>query len=254
MICPACNSPNPDDVRFCLQCGQYQGEFNDEQTVFKTQSAGRSRPATTINAQFIPTRAHYASYEAPRDRRWPFWIAFGVLSLIALVGVGLLAAVLIQQSGGVVVNLPDNQRLTVLAKETPTPTPTPAVVRIEPTPVRTAPALITSAPTPEVPVQIRPRYVVDSLAVEWSNWLPDGEQRMWQLPPGVYAVEFVASGSGGTIELTGSFNCPKTKAMLRFRQRCEASSWGYVVVTNPTIFAAGPAISVTLKVVRLREE
>jgi hypothetical protein len=97
------------------------------------------------------------------------------------------------------------------------------------------------------------RAIVISEVVNWSGWLEDGYARSWQLPSGTYGVEFTASGDGGTVEISGS-DCFKTRAMLSYRRQCEISYPGQIVVTNPTVFATGKAISVALRVVRMQKQ
>ena len=239
MICPSCSSANPDDVRFCLHCGQYQGE-PDETTFVRPP---RVPPQTTIAAALtgpsLPT-----TYEPPRKRKWPFWTAFLIVVGIGCVGAGLIAIVAIHSAGGFAVDLPDNTRVTVFSKETSSPSPVRAapvtVNRAEPPPLMDEPS-----PTPKID---------DSVVLTWSGWLADGRQMAWNLPSGRYGVEFTASGDGGTVEVSGSDNCFKTKPMLRFRQRCDLPLAGSLVITNPTVFATGAAISASVRVVRLREE
>jgi hypothetical protein len=231
MICPSCRSANPDDVRFCLHCGHWLQEIDEEVT--QVRSAPRVVPQTTIAADFRPPT--FGAYEQPIEKRWPFWIAFAFLSLLALVGIGLLAAVLIQQSGGAAVDLPKNQRLTVLANATPAARPT---VRPTPYPAATP----TPTPTPEQPREV----------LKWSGWVADGMMKSWSVPTGNYMIEFTATGDGGTIELSGS-DCFKTQPMLRWRQRCDLAMDGQLVIANPTVFRTGAATSVTVRVVRLPE-
>ena len=138
MQCPACKSASPDDVRFCLHCGQFFGEPNDT-TLVRPQK--RVPPATTVAANstlfadYQPS--HFESdYERPRKRQWPLVVALAMLAAIVLMVIGgVIAVALIQNAGGVAVDLPNNQRLTVLTTPTPIgnnaaeekslPTPTP---------------------------------------------------------------------------------------------------------------------------------
>src|SRR6266478_4941480 len=118
MQCPACKSASPDDVRFCLHCGQYLGEL-DETTHFRQP---RNPPPTTIRSDHTLFAKDYAQhndsvhdYQPPRRRRWPLIIAASLLAGIVLMIVGgLIVMALIQNTGGVSVVLPNNNRLTVL--------------------------------------------------------------------------------------------------------------------------------------------
>lgn len=132
MQCPSCKSASPDDVRFCLHCGQYLGEPDETTRV----QPSRTPPPTTIraNATIFSNydKRDSSSYEPPRPRRWPVLVALSLLAgaVLMIVG-GLIAVVLIRNAGGVSVDLPNNSRLTVLT----TPTPTlPATARPQATP------------------------------------------------------------------------------------------------------------------------
>jgi hypothetical protein len=56
----------------------------------------RPAPQTTVAANFQPLAS--PAYEKPIQRRWPIWIAFTCLFALLFVGIGMLAALLIQQS------------------------------------------------------------------------------------------------------------------------------------------------------------
>jgi hypothetical protein len=268
MQCPSCSSVIPDYQRFCLQCGQYLGEPDESTIVGK--SANREPPPTTIRANFTPPGAYTPrgptfSYEAPIPKRWPKAIAFVVLTAIGLMMVGLLAAMLIRDAGGVRVPVGQSE-LAVLTTPTPlastsqraTPTPQPTIVS---TPAATPSVekrdpVFTTAQTdsrdesPEATATpFQPTTVID-----WSGFLNDGAARSWRLPRGAYALQLSANNDGATVEWPGSDNCIwKTEPMLRFGQRCQiVSDTGQLVVTNPTTFGLGKAVSVTVRVLRLR--
>lgn len=132
MQCPACNSASPDDVRFCLHCGQYLGEPDEV-----TRVRNRPPPATTIRANFVsPIQTDPISYEAPARRVWPLYAAIGGLAVVALIAVaGLIAATMMQ--GGEEVR---GQRSEV---RTISPVPSSTVA------MRSPSATPTAKPTPE---------------------------------------------------------------------------------------------------------
>jgi hypothetical protein len=258
--CPSCRSAITEDLRFCLHCGQFLGEPDDV-----TRVHPREPPPTTVRANYTPQppRGPTFSYEPPVPRRWPKVVAFVVLATIGLMIVGLLAATLIRDVGGVRVPVGKSE-LTVLTTPTPafsvtprptaqptiesTPEPTPLVEKRDP--IFTKPQNDTRDESPEpTATTVRPATVID-----WSNFLNDGAAISWRLPRGAYAMQLLATSDGATAEWIGTDTCDwKTRAMLRLGQRCQVvSDSGQLVVTNPTTFGLGKTIGVTVKVVRLR--
>lgn len=85
----------------------------------------RKPPPSTVRADATifsnyDSPSYNSPYERPRSRRWPIVIALSLLAGIVLVVIGgMIAAFLIQGAGGVAVDLPDNNRLTVLTTPTP---------------------------------------------------------------------------------------------------------------------------------------
>lgn len=113
MQCPSCKSAVASDLRFCLHCGRFLGE-PEETTQVRTP---RPQPASTIRAA-IPLVPAFETIEKPRGR-WPFRIGVALIAVLLLViAGGLIAVALIYKAGGITVDLPDNNRLTVL---TPSP-------------------------------------------------------------------------------------------------------------------------------------
>ena len=84
------------------------------------------------------------------------------------------------------------------------------------------------------------------------EWLKDGEQWAFKLDPGTYKIALTASGDGAAVEWVGS-SCPGSgpTATKSFETICELSSTGQLLVKNPTVFGAGAAVSITLKVTKL---
>ena len=129
MQCPSCKSAVASDLRFCLHCGRFLGEPEETAQV----RTPRPQPASTIRAAapFVPA---FETVDQPR-RSWRFGIG-GILvaGILLLIVGGLIAAVLIYNAGGVRIDLPDNNQLTVLTpspsrestqRSTPTTTPDP---------------------------------------------------------------------------------------------------------------------------------
>jgi len=105
-----------------LHCGQYLGEL-DETTHFRQL---RNPPPSTVRADqtlFADYAQHSSSaddYQPPRKRQWPFFIAASLIGgIVLLIFAGLIAMALIRSAGGVSVDLPNNNRLTVLATPIP---------------------------------------------------------------------------------------------------------------------------------------
>ena len=252
MQCPSCKSACPDDVRFCLHCGQYFGELDETTRVLPRSTPPPTRiPANgTIFSNY--DKLDSSSYERPQQRRWPIVVALSLLAGIILMIIGgLIAVALIRNAGGVSVDLPDNSRLTVLTTPTPTPRATPrpqatpqvtSEVRNEPTPKATETAGEQASPLIIIPS--------DRPVIEWADALRDGGYIAWELPPGLYHLELTASNDGVTAEWLGA-NCPKTRPMTVLGMTCDLPRTGQLVITNPTTFGLGASSSVTLKVTKL---
>src|SRR5260221_6412767 len=81
MQCPSCKSASPDNVRFCLHCGQYFGEPDETTWV----PPPRTPPPTTIRANPAilskQSQSNSSSYAPPSRRRWPIIIALSLLDV-----------------------------------------------------------------------------------------------------------------------------------------------------------------------------
>ncbi|HYR74357.1 MAG TPA: hypothetical protein VEM96_00820 [Pyrinomonadaceae bacterium] len=93
-------------------------------------------------------------------------------------------------------------------------------------------------------------FPVDQVVVEWSDWLKDGAAVSWKLEPGTYRLELTANSDGVTAEWVGG-GCPKTQPMREITMTCDMSRAGQLVITNPTTFGLGAAVSTTVKVTKL---
>jgi hypothetical protein len=113
MQCPSCKSAVSSDLRFCLHCGRFLGEPEETTQV----NAPRPQPASTIRAAtpFVPA---FETLEKPRRRRLFRTGVTLIAGILLLIAGGLIAAALIYNAGGITLDLPDNNRLTVL---TPSP-------------------------------------------------------------------------------------------------------------------------------------
>jgi hypothetical protein len=134
MQCPSCKSAVAADLRFCLHCGRFLGEPEETTQV----STPRPQPASTIRAAtpFVPA---FETVDKPRrSRRFGIGVILVAGILLLVIG-GLIAAVLIYNAGGLRVDLPDNNQLTIL---TPSPSrePTQRTTSVTtPDPVRPTP-------------------------------------------------------------------------------------------------------------------
>lgn len=158
MQCPSCKSAVASDLRFCLHCGRYLGELEEKTHV----NPPRPQLDPTIRAptQFVPT---FETIEKPR-RNWPFGLGAFITGILLLIAGGFIAAALIYNVGGIRVDLPNNNQLTVLTpspSREPTqrskPTATPDPVRPTPEAKRESNDLERSSATPtpqprEVPI------------------------------------------------------------------------------------------------------
>jgi hypothetical protein len=95
-------------------------------------------------------------------------------------------------------------------------------------------------------------YVTDQVIVNDSNVLKDGAGISLPLAPGHYRLEMTASSDGATAEFVGG-NCGKTEATRQLDISCNMASQGQLVITNPTVFALGADVSVTVKVTKLAQ-
>jgi hypothetical protein len=102
----------------------------------------------------------------------------------------------------------------------------------------------TSSSQPYVP------YVTDQVITDISKVLKDGEGLSLKLDPGKYKLEMTANNDGATAEWVGG-GCPKTQPMREMTMTCEMTRTGQLVITNPTVFALGKDVSVTVKVTKL---
>jgi hypothetical protein len=234
-----------------LHCGQYFGE-PDETTWVQPP---RTPPPTTFDPNATIFSKHdksdSLSYQPTRQRRWPVIVALSLLAGIILMIVGgLIAVSLIRNAGGLSVDLPDNNRLTVLT--TPTPTPR-AIAQPQATPQVSSEEK--TAPTPKaietVEDQTAPPVIIptDRPVIEWADGIRDGGNVAWKLPPGLYRLELTASNDGVTAEWLGA-NCPKTRPMTVLGMTCDLPRTGQLVITNPTTFGLGASSSVTIKITK----
>lgn len=95
-------------------------------------------------------------------------------------------------------------------------------------------------------------YVTDQIVVDTLNVLKDGEGMSWKLEKGKYKLEMTANNDGATAEFIGG-GCAKTEPMRNVSMNCEMYATGQLVVTNPTVFALGKDVSVTVKLTKLAQ-
>ena len=141
MQCPACKSACPDDVRFCLHCGQYLGEL-DTPTLVHPQP---NKPISTSGSLF----GSASDYEPPKRRRWPLIVALSVLAGIVLMVVGgVIALELSQRAGESPRNNQEIARATPASAVRPTPFPTSRIATPEQTPTATPERSTENVPDP----------------------------------------------------------------------------------------------------------
>lgn len=262
MQCPSCKSASPDDVRFCLHCGQYFGEPDEA-----TRVHARQAPPTTIRAEFRPAEFASPPHQLARPRDWTTVYLLGLIAVIALIGVGITIGMTLFSRE---MRPHPQQQLSVIATPTPfrTPQPTPTTrPTVESTPAQPAPTMppvraqetqvqieaeeqptYTSTPEPTPDVQRLPRPVI---VVNWNDALRDGQVVTWNVPPGYYQLELTSGQDGARVEWDGTENCDfKTRDMLQFTQRCKVLRQGTLQVSNPTTFGLGAGIFVTVRVTR----
>jgi len=150
MQCPSCKSACPDDVRFCLHCGQYLGE-PDETTWVQPPRTPRpttvSVDATIFSSQGV-RKSDTASYESPRSRNWPVIVALSLLAAIVLMIIGgLIASALIQKANQTANDSPGTKRLSALT----TPTQRVNAIRASPTQPEQLPAQVERQQTETTP-------------------------------------------------------------------------------------------------------
>lgn len=90
----------------------------------------------------------------------------------------------------------------------------------------------------------------DVIVIDYSQWLNDGASVSWKLEPGRYKLEMTANNDGAAVEWAGS-NCPKTQPMASLATICDMNNIGQLIVSNPTVFALGKPVSVTIRVTKL---
>lgn len=95
-------------------------------------------------------------------------------------------------------------------------------------------------------------YVTDQVVSDISKVLDDGAGFSLKLDPGKYKLEMTANNDGATAEWVGG-GCPKTQPMRELTMTCEMPRTGQLVITNPTVFALGKQVSVTVKVTKLAQ-
>lgn len=95
-------------------------------------------------------------------------------------------------------------------------------------------------------------YVTDQVVIDAANVLRDGQGMAWKLEKGKYKLEMTANNDGATAEFVGG-GCPKTEPMRAFSMICEMPGTGQLVITNPTVFALGKDVSVTVKLTKLAQ-
>jgi hypothetical protein len=145
-----------------------------------------------------------------------------------------------------------------------TPSPAPAERETEsavsPTPRSTRFVAVTPdqesdyQPTPTPAPQPTIQTVAPVVVINRQEWLKDGGYIVWKLPAGIYQLELTSASDGATAEWSGTTNCDfTTRAMLSMTQRCQMLvNPGQLLITNPTKFGLGPAISINVKVTKLR--
>jgi hypothetical protein len=95
-------------------------------------------------------------------------------------------------------------------------------------------------------------YVTNQIVVDTSKVLDDGAGVSWKLEPGKYQLEMTANNDGATAEWVGG-GCPKTQPSREVTMTCEMPRTGQLVITNPTVFALGKQVSVTVKLTKLAQ-
>lgn len=106
--------------------------------------------------------------------------------------------------------------------------------------------VISSCSEPEPPKPL------DTVVVNYHDWVKDGASTSWALGPGRFKVEMTASADGAELKWIGS-NCPGTDATQSYSVICEMTQAGQLILTNPTVLGTGDATSVTLKVTKLAQ-
>ena len=276
MQCPACKSISPEDVRFCLHCGQYFGEPEDVTRV----ASPLPRAQTTIRApQWIP--APLSDGDQTNKKKLSGLQLAGIVLVAAFVlcagiviGVAIVAdngapkktpVVVVSTPTPIVNSLPAISRTPVpTSVETPTPPPSPRsrptsteqtgeVYRSTPQPgggYQPAPPQSGYQPTPEPtrdPLLLGKAVVV----IDDSRMLKDGAWVSWQLPPGYYQLNLTSGPDGAAAQWVGTTTCDfKTQEMTQLTQRCKMESQGQLVISNPTRFGLGAAIGVAIRVTR----
>lgn len=95
-------------------------------------------------------------------------------------------------------------------------------------------------------------YVTDQIVLNDTFVLRDGQGRSRQIDKGKYKIEMTANNDGATIELLGS-GCPESAPVKTTSIICEVDTSGQLIITNPTVFALGKDVSVTVKVTKLAQ-
>ncbi|HMS11379.1 MAG TPA: hypothetical protein PKE66_17950 [Pyrinomonadaceae bacterium] len=93
-------------------------------------------------------------------------------------------------------------------------------------------------------------YVADQIVVDTMQVLKDGHGMSWRLDKGKYKLEMTANNDGATAEWVGG-GCAKTEPIRSVSMVCEMHSVGQLNVTNPTVFALGKDVSVTVRLTKL---
>jgi hypothetical protein len=141
-----------------------------------------------------------------------------------------------------------------------------------PSPAQLAAAPLTTATTPRatpsaIPIQLpaqTPRVVAPQTpeptkandeipyVVNWSGVLRDGALVSWRLPVGVFRLQMAASADGATVEWLNSSCVGRSRPMAQLHATCTVNDGGQVVITNPTTFGLGAAVTATVQIRQLR--
>jgi len=139
MQCPSCKSACPDDVRFCLHCGQYFGELDETTWVQppRTPAPTTVRADATIFPSDELPKSDSAPYQPPRPRNWPVIVPLSLLAAVVLMIVGgLIASALLQKGDRAASDSPGNNRISALTTPPPRPITSPPAEIMVPSPTQ----------------------------------------------------------------------------------------------------------------------
>ncbi|HNQ15477.1 MAG TPA: hypothetical protein PKM58_07935 [Pyrinomonadaceae bacterium] len=91
---------------------------------------------------------------------------------------------------------------------------------------------------------------VEQTIIDQTETLQDGAALHYKMNPGSYRLELTADNDGAGVEWLGG-GCPPTKQSRVATMTCEMKDYGQLIVSNPTVFALGKAVTVRVRVVKL---